>query len=106
MSVTSRTACGTLAPTRSERATCATPSATTRTATCGWCRRSTATMTSDEAAFTAAAERHRCELSVHCYRMLASFDDAEDAVQETLLRAWCSWASFDGGTLLRAWLYR
>lgn len=63
-------------------------------------------MTSDETAFTAAAERHRRELSVHCYRMLASFDDAEDAVQETLLRAWRAWASFDHGTLLRAWLYR
>jgi len=63
-------------------------------------------MTSDEAAFTAAAERHRRELSVHCYRMLASFDDAEDAVQETLLRAWRAWAGFDGSTLLRAWLYR
>jgi RNA polymerase sigma-70 factor (ECF subfamily) len=63
-------------------------------------------MTSDETAFTAAAERHRRELSVHCYRMLASFDDAEDAVQETLLRAWRAWASVDGGTLLRAWLYR
>jgi RNA polymerase sigma-70 factor (ECF subfamily) len=63
-------------------------------------------MTSDETAFTAAAERHRRELSVHCYRMLASFDDAEDAVQETLLRAWRAWAGFDGGTLLRAWLYR
>jgi RNA polymerase sigma-70 factor (TIGR02960 family) len=63
-------------------------------------------MTSDETAFTAAAERHRRELSVHCYRVLASFDDAEDAVQETLLRAWRGWSSFDRGTLLRAWLYR
>jgi RNA polymerase sigma-70 factor (TIGR02960 family) len=63
-------------------------------------------MTSDETLFTAAAQRHRRELSVHCYRMLASFDDAEDAVQETLLRAWRAWAGFDGDTLLRAWLYR
>jgi len=60
----------------------------------------------DEAAFTALAEPHRRELHVHCYRMLASFDEAEDAVQETFLRAWRGRDSFDGGSLLRAWLYR
>ena len=59
----------------------------------------------DEAAFTAAVERHRRELHVHCYRMLASFDEAEDAVQETFLRAWRARATFEG-THLRAWLYR
>ena len=42
----------------------------------------------DDATFEALAQRHRRELHVHCYRMLASFDEAEDAVQETLLRAW------------------
>jgi RNA polymerase sigma-70 factor (ECF subfamily) len=59
-----------------------------------------------EATFTAAAQRHRRELHVYCYRMLASFDEAEDAVQETFLRAWRGRASFDGSSLLRAWLYR
>ena len=56
--------------------------------------------------FAALAERHRRELHVHCYRMLASFDEAEDAVQETFLRAWRKRASFEGGEFLRAWLYR
>jgi len=56
--------------------------------------------------FAALAERHRRELHVHCYRMLASFDEAEDAVQETFLRAWRSRASFEGDTFFRAWLYR
>jgi RNA polymerase sigma-70 factor (TIGR02960 family) len=60
----------------------------------------------DEAAFAALADRHRRELHVHCYRMLASFDEAEDAVQETLLRAWRSRDRFDGSSLFRAWLYR
>jgi RNA polymerase sigma-70 factor (ECF subfamily) len=60
----------------------------------------------DEAAFAELAEPYRRELHVHCYRMLASYDEAEDAVQETFLRAWRARESFYGGTLLRAWLYR
>src|SRR5438876_5286103 len=60
----------------------------------------------DEAAFADVIERHRRALHVHCYRMLASFDEAEDAVQETFLRAWRSRDSFDGSSLFRAWLYR
>jgi RNA polymerase sigma-70 factor (TIGR02960 family) len=57
------------------------------------------------AGFEAATGPHRRELHVHSYRMLASYDDAEDAVQETYLRAWRGWAGFDGEHV-RAWLYR
>jgi RNA polymerase sigma-70 factor (TIGR02960 family) len=57
-------------------------------------------------AFTEAAERHRRELHVHCYRMLGSFEEAEDLVQETYLRAWRHRDGFDGGPGLRAWLYK
>jgi RNA polymerase sigma-70 factor (TIGR02960 family) len=60
----------------------------------------------DEAEFSARAEPHRRELHVHCYRMLGSFEEAEDAVQETFVRAWRKLATFDGGSLFRAWLYR
>src|SRR5256714_1628323 len=60
----------------------------------------------DHSAFEALAERHRRELHVHCYRMLASFDEAEDAVQETFLKAWRGRSGFDGGPQFRAWLYR
>jgi RNA polymerase sigma-70 factor (ECF subfamily) len=60
----------------------------------------------DQAAFAALAERYRRQLHVHCYRMLGSFEDAEDVVQETLLRAWRSRASFQGRSLFRTWLYR
>jgi RNA polymerase sigma factor (sigma-70 family) len=59
-----------------------------------------------EATFAELTEQHRRELHVHCYRMLASFEEAEDAVQETLLSAWRSRDTFDGSTLFRAWLYR
>ena len=65
-----------------------------------------AAVAGDEPAFAALAERHRRELHVHCYRMLASFDEAEDAVQETFLHAWRGRSGFQGGSQFRAWLYR
>ena len=60
----------------------------------------------DEAAFADLAAAYRRELHVHCYRMLGSFDDAEDAVQETLLAAWRGLASFQGRASARTWLYK
>jgi RNA polymerase sigma-70 factor (ECF subfamily) len=56
--------------------------------------------------FEAVTARHRRELHVHCYRMLASFEEAEDAVQETFLRAWRGRDGLRAGTAARAWLYR
>src|SRR5439155_24573939 len=49
---------------------------------------------------------HRRELLVHCYRMLGSFQDAEDALQDTMVDAWKGLAGFDGRASLRTWLYR
>lgn len=62
----------------------------------------------DQSAFAALFERHRGELHVQCYRMLGSFEDSEDLVQETFLRAWRSRAGFspEGPGSFRAWLYR
>ncbi|MEH1029764.1 RNA polymerase subunit sigma-70 [Micromonospora profundi] len=60
----------------------------------------------DESTFTGLAQRHRRELHVHCYRMLGSFEDAEDTVQETFLRAWRRRETFQGRSTFRAWLYR
>jgi RNA polymerase sigma-70 factor (TIGR02960 family) len=65
-----------------------------------------AARTGDQAAFAALVDRHRRELHVHCYRMLGSFEEAEDVVQETFLRAWRRRDSVHGGPGLRAWLYR
>jgi RNA polymerase sigma-70 factor, ECF subfamily len=60
----------------------------------------------DEPAFAALVEPYRRQLQVHCYRMLGSVDEAEDLVQETLLRAWRGRSTFEGRSLLRTWLYR
>lgn len=59
-----------------------------------------------EDAFRAAVERHRGALRAHCYGMLRSLDDADDAVQETLLRAWRGLPGFHGQSSLRRWLLR
>src|SRR5262249_50372174 len=64
------------------------------------------TIATDHAAFTELLQRHRRELHVHCYRMLGSFDDCEDLVQETFLLAWRGRATFAGRSSLRAWLYK
>lgn len=60
----------------------------------------------DAAAFRELTEPYRRELLVHCYRLLGSFQDAEDALQDTLLAAWQGFAGFEGRASVRTWLYR
>lgn len=60
----------------------------------------------DEAAFGQLVERYQGELQVHAYRMLGSLEDAQDALQEALFRAWRSRATYRGRSTFRAWLYR
>ncbi len=60
----------------------------------------------DGDAFRELTEPYRRELQVHCYRMLGSVQDAEDAVQDTLLAAWQGLGGFEGRASIRTWLYR
>jgi RNA polymerase sigma-70 factor, ECF subfamily len=64
------------------------------------------TDTDETELFAAQLERHRREIHVHCYRMLGSFQDAEDLTQETFLRAWHRRSTFQGRATFRAWLYK
>src|SRR4051795_3648061 len=67
---------------------------------------STAAYANDEAAYRRLIEPHRRELHAHCYRMLGSVQDAEDALQDALLRAWRGLDRFEGRSSPRSWLYR
>src|SRR5215218_623485 len=65
----------------------------------------TAARGGDEAAFTRLVAPHRAGLLAHCYRMLGSAHDAEDALQDALLRAWRGLRGFEGRSSVRSWLY-
>ncbi len=60
----------------------------------------------DERAYEELIESHRSELHAHCYRMLASAHDADDAVQDALIRAWRGLAGFESRSSVRTWLFR
>src|SRR5688572_33500331 len=60
----------------------------------------------DEDAYAELVAPRRAELHAHCYRMLGSVQDAEDALQDALLRAWRGLPRFEGRSSVRSWLYR
>src|SRR6516225_354745 len=60
----------------------------------------------DGDAFRELTEPYRRELQLHCYRMLASFQDAEDALQDSLLAAWQALGRFEGRSSIRTWLFK
>jgi RNA polymerase sigma-70 factor, ECF subfamily len=62
--------------------------------------------TGSETTFGSLVEPHRCELRVHCYRMLGSYSDADEHTQDTFLKAWRARKRFEGQSTVRAWLYR
>ena len=64
-----------------------------------------AARTGDETAFGRLVVPYRSELHAHCYRMLGSVHDAEDSLQDAMLRAWRGLKSFEGRSSLRSWLY-
>ena len=66
----------------------------------------TAARAGDQEAFAQLIEPYRKQILVHCYRILGSFEDAEDTLQETLVRVWKHLDSFEGRSSLRAWLYK
>src|SRR5664279_944384 len=65
-----------------------------------------AALPADHGALQHLTDPYRYELLVHCYRILGSVEDAEDALQETLLRAWRRWETLKTPSALRAWLYK
>jgi len=66
----------------------------------------TAAQHGDSAAFERLVAAHQARLHAYCYRMLGSVQDADDALQETLLAAWRGLGGFEGRSSLRSWLYR